>query len=555
MRPRLVPSLVATCIAAVASLATLAPIAATAQSLPDSTVRRIDQLFARFDSTTPGCIVGVGRNGAAVFKRGYGMANLEYRVPLTGESISESGSVAKQFTAAAVALLQLEGKLSLDDDIRKYLPEVPDFGRPITIRNILTMTSGLRDQWALLVLMGRGPGEEVHTNALILDLVKRQRELNFAPGSEYLYSNTGYVLATHIVARVSGMPFARFSEERLFKPLGMRHTQWRDDYRRIVPGRATAYAFERGAWVQDMPFTMVHGNGGLLSSLDDLLKWNDALTDGLLGKPELTRLLETRMTLNDGRALTYALGLQVSPWTAGVREVSHSGSTAGYRTFLARYPEAKASVAVWCNAAPANAVQLGREVAALVVPRTAPARGAPAPIAAAERGLIVGPYRDPRTDDWLSISSVGEYARVIGPSADSLRSDGAPGRYIAGTGMKLTFTPAGAKATALRIESPDGDLTEMVASPPPAAASIALGDYAGTFRSPELDSRIVIRLDGANLRARISTDDELALIPFYADGFRVGGATLRFVRDAGGKVTGLRAFAGRARNVRFDREG
>ena len=143
----------------------------------------------------------------------------------------------------------------------------------------------------------------MHTNALILDLVKRQRELNFAPGSEYLYSNTGYVLATHIVARVSGMPFARFSEERLFKPLGMRHTQWRDDYRRVVPGRATAYAFERGAWVQDMPFTMVHGNGGLLSSLDDLLKWNDALTDGLLGKPELTRLLETRMTLNDGRAL------------------------------------------------------------------------------------------------------------------------------------------------------------------------------------------------------------------------------------------------------------
>jgi len=183
------------------------------------------------------------------------------------------------------------------------------------------------------------------------------------------------------------------------------------------------------------------------------------------------------------------------------------------------------------------------------------ARGAPAPIAAAERGLIVGPYRDPRTDDWLSISSVGEYARVIGPSADSLRSDGAPGRYIAGTGMKLTFTPAGAKATALRIESPDGDLTEMVASPPPAAASLALGDYAGTYRSPELDSRIVIRLDGANLRARISTDEESALIPFYADGFRVGGATLRFVRDAGGKVIGLRAFAGRARNVRFDREG
>lgn len=550
MRLRLLPALVVT------ALAPVVPVAATAQSLPDSTVRRIDQLFARFDTTSPGCIVGVGQNGAAVLKRGYGMANLEYRIPLTGESISESGSVAKQFTAAAVALLQLDGKLSLDDDIRKYLPEVPDFGTKITIRNILTMTSGLRDQWALLGLMGRGPGSQVHTNALILDLVTRQRELNFTPGSEYLYSNTGYVLAATIVSRVSGMPFAKFSEERLFKPLGMRHTQWRDDYRRVVPGRATAYAFERGAWVQDMPFTMVHGNGGLLSSLGDLLIWNDALTNGLLGKPELTRLLETQMHLNDGRTLTYALGLQVAPWAPGVREVSHSGSTAGYRTFLARYPEAKASVAVWCNAAPANAVQLGRQVAALVVPRAnAPVRSTPAPIAEAERALIVGPYRDPRTDDWLSIASVGEYARVIGPAADSLRGDNKPGTYVVPSGMKLTFTPAGAKATALRIESPDGDVTEMLASPPPAAGTVTLGDYAGVYRSPELDSRITIRLDGANLRARLSSDEESTLIPFYKDGFRIGGATLRFVRDASGKVTGLRAFAGRARNVRFDRVG
>lgn len=535
--------------------AATAPASAGAQSLPDSTARRIDQLFARFDSTTPGCLVGVGREGRSVFARGYGMANLELNVPLAAQSISESGSVAKQFTAAAVALLQLEGKLSIDDDIRKYLPELPDFGATITIRNLLTMTSGLRDQWALLGLMGRLPGSEVHTHAEILDLVRRQRELNFAPGSEYLYSNTGYVLAATIVSRVSGMPFAQFSQERLFKPLGMRHTQWRDDYRRIVPGRATAYAFERGTWVQDMPFTMVHGNGGLLSSLEDLRLWNDALTNGLLGKPELTRLLETQMRLNDGRTLTYALGLQVNPWAPGVREVSHSGSTAGYRTFLARYPEVRTSVAVWCNAAPANAVQLGRQVAALVVPRTAPARGAPAPIAAAERALIVGPYRDPRTDDWLSIASVGEYARVVGPAADSLRSDGPPGRYVAGSGMRLTFTPAGAKATALRVESPDGDVTEMIASPPPAAGSVTLGDYAGTYRSPELDSRIVVRIEGAILRARISPDDEQALIPFYPDGFRMGGATLRFVRDASGKVTGLRAFAGRARHVRFDREG
>ncbi|MCC6927778.1 MAG: serine hydrolase [Gemmatimonadaceae bacterium] len=532
----------------------LVPRDGVAQGVADSTARRIDALFARFDSTTPGCLVGVGRNGTPVFKRGYGMANLEYGVPLTANSISESGSVAKQFTAAAVALLQLEGKLSLDDEVRKYIPELPDFGQRITIRHILTMTSGLRDQWALLGLMGREPGSQVHTNTMILDLVARQRELNFAPGSEYLYSNTGYVLAATIVSRVSGMPFAQFEQERLFKPLGMTHTQWRDDYRRVVPARATAYAFERGKWVQDMPFTMVHGNGGLLSSLDDLLAWNESLSNGLLGRPELTQLLETRMRLNDGRTLTYALGLQVNPWRDGVREVSHSGSTAGYRTFLARYPEARTSVAVWCNAANANAVQLGRAVAELFVPRATATRVAATPIAVAERDRIVGMYRAPRTDDGLAIATVGEFARVMGPSNDSLSGTGSPGTYATPSGMTLRFTPADGKATALRVTAPDGEVTELVAATPPTTASLSLGDYAGSYRSPELDARLVVRLDGARLLARISPDDELPLVPYYADGFRMGPATLRFVRDASGNITGLRAFAGRARNVRYDRE-
>lgn len=538
----------ATLLPAVAALA-------SAQGLPDSTTRRIDQIFARFDSTSPGCLVGVGRNGQVVHARGYGMANLEYGIPLTRQSISESGSVAKQFTAAALALLQLDGKLSLDDDIRKYLPEVPDFGATITIRNILTMTSGLRDQWGLLLLMGRGPGTEVHTHAEILDLVRRQQELNFPVGSEYLYSNTGYVLAATIVTRVSGMPFARFTEERLFKPLGMTRTQWRDDYRRIVPGRATAYEFERGAWVQDMPFTMVHGNGGLLSTIDDLLKWNDALTNGFPGTPGLTRLLETQQRLTDGRTITYALGLQVAPWASGIREVSHSGSTAGYRTFLARYPEAKASVAVWCNASNANAVQLGRRVAALVVPRAEAARPAPTPIAADERANLAGTYRDPRTDSWLTIAAVGDYLRVIGPSSDSLRGEGGAGRYTTPSGVRLTFTPAGARATALRVVTPDGDVWSMTPVTPPASASLSLGDFAGTYRFPELGTHVEIRQDNGRLVARISPDEEHTLTPFYADGFRMGatGATIRFSRDAAGKVSGARVFAGRARNVRLDR--
>lgn len=524
-------------------------------SLPDSTRQRIDRLFSRFDSTSPGCLVGVGKDGKVLLAKGYGMANLEYGVPLTRESTSESGSVAKQFTAAAIVLLQHDGKLSLDDDIRTYLPEVPDFGTPITIRNLLTHTSGLRDQWALLGLMGRGPGTEIHTHAEILDLVHRQQELNFPVGSEYLYSNTGYVLAATIVSRVSGMPFATFSRERLFKPLGMTHTQWRDDFRRIVPGRATAYDMERGAWVQDMPFTMVHGNGGLLSTLDDLLRWNDALTNGFPGYPGLTAQLETTQRLTSGRQLDYALGLSVTPWSDGVREVSHSGSTAGYRTWLARYPEAHASVAVWCNAGTANAGALGRQVAQLIVPRATPPRLTPTAVAAADRERVTGTYRDPRTDAYLTIAPTGNYLQVVGPSSDSLHAEGTAGRYTTTAGYQLTFAPAAAKATSLHVRIPGGDVMEMVATPVMTLGGDALQEFAGRYRSPELESTIVIRVDNGRLLARISPDEEDPLLASYPDGFRVAQSpiTVRFTRNAAGQLTGARIFAGRARNVRFDR--
>ena len=202
---------------------------------------RIDSIFAQYTPKTPGCAVGVARDGRPLYTHGYGSANLEYGVPLTDSTVLESGSVAKQFTASAIVLLAQDGKLSLDDDIRKYLPEVPDFGgQRITIRNLLTHTSGLRDQWGLLGIEGLGPGTQVHSPMTTLDLVAHQKMLNFPPGTEYLYSNTGYALAGLIVQRVSGKSLDAFARERLFQPLGMRHTEWRADYTKVVPNRATA---------------------------------------------------------------------------------------------------------------------------------------------------------------------------------------------------------------------------------------------------------------------------------------------------------------------------
>src|SRR5437762_12991522 len=230
------------CLAALV-VAAAPTVLAAQQNVPADLSARIDQIFSRFTPATPGCVVGLAKDGKPLYVHGYGSANLEYGVPNTDSTVFESGSVAKQFTASALVLLAQDGKLSIDDDIRKYLPEVPDFrGQKIAIRNLLTHTSGLRDQWGLLGIEGRGPGTQVHSPMTTLDLVVHQKMLNFPVGSEYLYSNTGYALAAIIIQRVSGKSLQEFTQERLFRPLGMTHTQWRDDFTKVVPNRATAYS-------------------------------------------------------------------------------------------------------------------------------------------------------------------------------------------------------------------------------------------------------------------------------------------------------------------------
>src|SRR5687768_2011783 len=203
---------------------------------------KIDAVFSRWTDETPGCAVGVSKDGKPILEKAYGMADLEHDVPNKPDTIFEAGSVSKQFTAAAVVLLAQDGKLSLDDPARTYVPELPDYGKPLTIRQMLQHTSGLRDWGEIAAIAGWPRTSRVHTHAHVLDIVSRQKSLNFPSGTQYSYSNTGYNLAAVIVSRVSGKSFQEFSQERLFKPLGMTRTSWRDDYTRIVKDRAIAYS-------------------------------------------------------------------------------------------------------------------------------------------------------------------------------------------------------------------------------------------------------------------------------------------------------------------------
>ncbi len=378
-----------------------APAQTRAARAPTSVAASVDQVFAKWTADTPGCAVGVSVDGVPVLATAYGMADLEHDVRNTSDTIFEAGSVTKQFTAAAVLLLAKEGRLSLDDPARKYVPELPDYGTPLTIRHMLHHMSGLRDWGSVEGIAGWPRTSREYTHDHVLDIVSRQKALNFAPGAQYSYSNTGYNLAAIIVSRVSGMSFADFTQQRIFLPLGMTHTSWRDDHTRIVKGRAVAYQSSAGGFHTDMPFENVHGNGGLLTTVGDLLKWNENFTTPVVGGTAFVAQQQTPGLFSDGRAGNYAFGLVVGTYR-GLRRVDHSGSTAGYRAHLSRFPEAHMSVAVLCNVSTANATASADAVADIYLaermtsaaPRAVPAQPLPATFAvsAAELNEYVGDY-------------------------------------------------------------------------------------------------------------------------------------------------------------------
>jgi CubicO group peptidase (beta-lactamase class C family) len=332
-----------------------------AAAQPPAFEKSVDNLFSRWKTSTPGCAVGVAVGGKPVLLKAYGMADLEHNVPNTPETVFESGSVAKQFTAMAIMLLLQDGRLSLDDQVRKHIPELPDYGVPLTIRHMLTHTSGLRDWGSIASIAGAPRTTREYTHAHVLDIVSRQKALNFPPGTQWSYSNTGFNLAAVIVDRVSGTSFADFSKRRIFEPLGMTSTHWRDDHRRIVKNRAIAYSTAAVGYEIEMPFENVHGNGGLLTTVGDLLKWNENFVRPVVGDAKLLMQMQTVGKYNDGRDLDYGLGLYVRPLD-GVKNVYHSGSTAGYRAHLNRFPESHTSVAVLCNASDGEATQAANNV-------------------------------------------------------------------------------------------------------------------------------------------------------------------------------------------------
>lgn len=496
----------------------------------------------------PGCAVGVSLNGESVFEKAFGLAEMEFGIPNTAQTIFESGSVAKQFTAAALVLLEQDGKLKIDDPVRKYIPELPEYDKPVTIRHILTHTAGLRDWGSVMALTGAGRGDRVVTQAIALDVIYRQKHLDFTPGAEYSYSNSGYQLAAEIVERVSKQKFADFVGERIFRPLGMKNSSWRDDYRRLVPGRAQAYSkfSPTSPWSLNMPFMNVVGNGGMLTTVGDWLKWNQMLDDRKWNAP-LVDALETQGLLNDGRKISYALGLDTSDYR-GLREISHGGATAGYLTWLARFPDKKVSIAVLCNG---GVPELGS-----VGPRI--------------RDEIFGPYPDgPQPPAFVTVPEdelrkyVGTWKNEVTRNANQIMLDkaelklnGGPlkpigdGSFMLGE-RKVRFKD-GTPITAT-IANTDGSVTRLTQVSEWKPTATDLVEFSGDWSSEEAQARLNIALEADKAFVVIRPVAKFPMTPIYKDHFSAQGYVVWFTRDSKGKIERMHLGTGRMRDMFFER--
>ncbi len=470
------------------------------------TTARIDALFASFHNEMPGVAVAVAIDGRVIYNKAFGLANLEYRVPNTTTTRFEAGSVSKQFVAAGILLLAQEGRLSLGDDVRKYIPELREYEAPITIDMLLSHTSGLKDWGALYSLTGWPRTTRVYTQELGWDIIFKQSGLNFYPGSQYSYSNSNYMLLVLIIERVSGKTMAQFTAEAFFEPLGMTSTLWRDNFRAIVPGRSTAYTSRDEEYLLNMPFEDLHGPGGLLTTTADLLRWNNLFRNHLIFNQEYASNRITERKLNDGQGTGYAAGLTITK-VNGYDEIAHSGSTAGYRAWLAWYPQKQLSVVMLSNYAQFSSVNCGRQVAAIFL---GPEPPQPVEVPTAEPAVSSQPVEVPTAEPAVSSQ----------PGIVSAREQ---------------------EAVPVRDED------EVTAK-----KKVDLTQYAGNYYSPDIETIYRLFVQDGQLKVCRRAEDVFTLQHLSGDNFlSEGNGEFQFERNRKGRVTGFEVSVSRAANVPF----
>ena len=541
-------------------------VARTGRTPDDSLSARIDEIFAeRNRQDAPGCSVGVSRNGVPVHERGYGMANLELDVPITPASVFEAASISKQFTAMSIMLLAQRGQLSLDDPARKDLPELPDYGNPLTIRHLLNHTSGLRDVF-LLLEVSAPQDDNGDRNGLLLELLSRQRALNSPPGAEFQYNNGGYVLLAIIVKRVSGQSLGDFARANIFNPLGMTSTRFQDDPVVILPNRASNYVRDQGHW-RFVPFSTARGavgNSGLWTTTRDLLRWSQNLAEARVGGAPLLAEMQKPAEVG-GKPAMFGLGFEIREHR-GSPFVGHGGGDRGIDNYVAWYPQQRLAIAVLCNTDNTGSQLLTRRIADLYIGGAAadPVAGSPAPVAAAvtlsseQLQGKVGLYRESGGETFFrAFVREGQLMGALGTgTGDSFPlTPASENRFtILGTPFSIEFAPpVSGLAPGFRnfIEQTQSGAFERVQPFTPSREQLRA--YAGAYRSAELAVEWTIAVRDSGLVIRRPGKADTVVEPLAADTFTTIGDFMKFSRDPNGAISGLTVVSTGARGLRFER--
>ena len=550
----------------------VASITAQSQTLPPETATKVDKLFDQWNKPdSPGCALGVYEDGHIIYKHGYGMANLNDDVPITAATVFHVASMSKQFTAASILLLAQQGKLSLDDDIHKYVPELPDFGARITLRHLLHHTSGLRDQWSLLGLAGWRYSQDLITDDDVMSVLIHQKALNFKPGEKYMYSNTGFTLLAIVVKRVSGLSLREFTTKNIFEPLGMTDTHFRDDHEEVIKHDALGYEQDG----KNKPFRMnltnfdTTGATSLHTTVEDLQLWDENFYHPRVGGPALIEQMLERGKLNNGKELDYASGLVIGAYR-GLATVDHGGADAGYRSDFARFPEQHFSAAVLCNFADINPSALVRQVADVVLAKdlkqpqqianNEPAKTTAVTLTAEQMAAVSGTYWKRDGDDFQTILlKDGTLQMEFGsnefhPLRPFAESHFHIGDVPWGEDIDIHFVPAGAGKPARLEQSFRGEkpeIYEYVATVDPNPAHLA--EYAGAFVSDEIEPVYRISVQDGKLTLKRLKSKSDSLRPTTRDVFVGEIGTLRFTRDASARVSGFILDADRIQGFQFTR--
>jgi CubicO group peptidase (beta-lactamase class C family) len=521
----------------------------------------VDQLFVKFDRPdSPGCSVGISKSGRVEYERGYGMANLELGTPITPASVFHVASISKQFTAMSIMLLAQRRQLSIDDEVRKYIKEFPDYGKRITIRHLLTHTSGLRDAYSLRELSEPRDEGTDRMDALV-QILSRQRGLNFNPGAEYQYNNGGYTVLAVIVKRVSGQSLREFAEENIFKPLGMNHTHFHDDPEMVMSNRATGYHGD-GAAVR-IPvhgdLGRIVGNTGLFTTARDLLTWEQNFAYIRVGDPAMLKAMQTPTPLTGGGISPYGLGLQMHEYR-GLRAVEHSGGDPGYAANLVRFPDQGIAIALLCNRDDIDLTGLTNGLADIYLAGSFPPSSQSTSttvldphavgVSADQLAMKVGLYRDTTSgnvgqislrDGKLMANAGGDNMELIPVSADRF--------VIAGTPITLEFTNEEVHVTGAGPEPVVSRKVDTLK-----LSNVDMREFAGEYRNIDLGVKYALTATEAGLVIQRPSRPKIPLQPtapdeFFGDIVEV----VKFSRDKRGTVTGFTIRSAGVRHLEFDR--